>query len=75
MGRRRTIPEAVSVQQTATILDVSVGTVRRWIRFGYIKAYRVGPQLIRIPRSELVRMRDVRLPYIIEGDRPHYPHV
>lgn len=76
MGRRkRTVPEAVSIQLAATILDVHQVTIRRWIKGGYIKAYRVGPYLIRIPRSEIVRMRAVRIPYQIHGDRPEYPSV
>lgn len=69
------MPEGISVNQTADILGVSVVTVRRWIRRGWIKAYRVGPVLIRIPRTEIVRMRAVRLCYTLYGDRPEYHHV
>lgn len=60
------VPEAVSIQLAAAILGISPLTVRRWIRHGYrdkdgdkryIKAYRVGPTLIRIPRDEIARLR------------------
>jgi excisionase family DNA binding protein len=64
------VPEAVSVRQTAEILDVCTMTIRRWINHGYIKAYRVGPVLIRIPRSEIVRMRSERVMAV--GGRPEY---
>lgn len=69
------IPEAVSLQQAAEILDVCDLTIRRWIRRGFIRAFRVGPQLVRIPRSEIARMRDLRMPYVVEGDVPPYQQV
>lgn len=71
-NRGRRIPEAVSIQFTAELLDVSAITVRRWIKRGYILAYRIGPQIIRIPRSEIKRMREHRLPFLIEDDVPRY---
>lgn len=74
IGKKR-LPEAISVKMCADILGVSVSSVRRWIRYGYIKAYRVGPQLVRIPRSEILRMRAVRMPYMLYGDRPEYYQV
>lgn len=49
------------MRQAAQLLGVAIITIRRWIGRGYIKAYRVGPQVIRIPRSEISRMRDVRI--------------
>ena len=69
------LPEAVSVRQTAEILGVHHCTVRRWIRRGFIKAYRIGPQIVRIPRMEIVRMRAVRLPFTTFKEAPDYPRV
>ncbi len=69
---RNRLPEAISVKLAAEILDVSELTVRRWIYKGYIRAYRVGPVLVRIPRTEIARMRAVRIPFLTEGDRPTY---
>jgi hypothetical protein len=46
-------------------------TIRRWIKRRYIVAYRVGPRLIRIPRSEISRMRAVRL---VDDDR-YWPNI
>lgn len=68
---RRSLPEAISIRQTAELLDVSKITVRRWIRHGFLKAYRLGPQIIRIPRSEIARMRAVR----VDLDYSEYPRV
>jgi len=42
-----TLPEA------ATLLKVSVVTLRRWIKQGRLPAYHVGPRKIRINRSDL----------------------
>ena len=72
--KKKPLPEAISIRQTAQLLDVHHTTVRRWIRCGFILAYRVGPQLVRIPRTEIVRMRKVRMP-TIESDQPIYPVV
>lgn len=63
------------MQFAADLLDVSKITIRRWIKRGYLKAYRVGPVFIRIPRSEISRMRAVRLPFLVERERPKYPTV
>lgn len=68
-NRRR---EGVSIQQVADVLGVHHMTVRRWVRRGYILAYRIGPSVIRIPRSEILRMRAIRLSYLRYGDRPEY---
>jgi excisionase family DNA binding protein len=43
----------VSVAQAAEELDVSRSTIWRWIGEGRIRAYKVGPRTVRIPRDEL----------------------
>lgn len=53
-------PEAFGIRQTAVILHVSEASVRNWIRSGKVKAFRVGPKLWRVPRSELARIRGAR---------------
>lgn len=68
-------PEAISIQKTAELLDVSPMTIHRWIARGFIRAYRVGPRLVRIPRSEIVRMRKFRIETQDEPGHPHYPRV
>lgn len=72
---KKPIPEAVSVKETAQILDVCQMTIHRWIKSGYIKAYRVGPHLIRIPRSEISRLRSIRIEFVANCDRHFYPKV
>lgn len=49
--------EAFSLQQAADLLDVSVSTLRRWIKSGHLRAFRAGPKLIRVPLDELKRLR------------------
>lgn len=63
--------EAVSVRTFAELLSLSHKTVRRWIKRGYIRAYKIGP-LIRIPRTEIARMRAERIPYIESGACPEH---
>lgn len=50
-------PEGLSLKEVAIILGVHEETVRRWWKAGVIAGERVGPKLIRIPRSELARLR------------------
>jgi excisionase family DNA binding protein len=73
--KRKPLPEAISVRQTAEILGVCTLTIRRWIKRRYIKAYRVGPFLIRIPRSEISRMRTVMVVDEDKYSHPLYPRV
>ena len=42
-----------SVQEAADYLGVSTKSIRRWISSGLIKAYRVGPKLIRVDLDSL----------------------
>ena len=52
-----TKPEAISVQRAAVLMDVHENTIYNWLRRGFIVGIRTGPRLIRIPRSELARIR------------------
>jgi excisionase family DNA binding protein len=69
----RPLPEAIPPLQAAEILGVSVVTIKRWIRQHRILAYRVGPTLVRIPRSEIARLRRIRAVDRTEGYRPPVP--
>ncbi|BAW08748.1 conserved hypothetical protein [Nocardia seriolae] len=35
-------------------MQVDIKTIYRWIDSGYLTAYRVGPRLLRVERSELL---------------------
>jgi excisionase family DNA binding protein len=50
-------PEAISVQTAAALLDVHENTIYNWIKAGVLVAVRTGPRLVRIPRSEISRLR------------------
>jgi putative resolvase len=50
-------PEAVSIRRAAALLGVHEDTVRRWVKAGLVEASRIGPKLLRIPRSEIARLR------------------
>jgi len=43
----------VDLKQAADALDVSVNTVRNWVKDGTLKAYRLGPRLLRVRVSDL----------------------
>jgi excisionase family DNA binding protein len=47
MSRRSTVPDA------AAYATVSVQTLRRWIKAGLLRAYRVGPRQVRIDLDDL----------------------
>lgn len=46
----------MSVATCADLTDCSVKTIRRLIASGELNARRVGPRLLRIPRSEVERV-------------------
>lgn len=46
----------LTLQQAADQLQVTTDTVRSWIHSGRIRAWRVGPQQIRVSQSEVVRI-------------------
>jgi len=47
--------------EVAKKLGVSTMTVRRWIKVGKIKAYRIGKEF-RIPESEVLRLLEGKIP-------------
>lgn len=55
MTQEPELPEYLSPQAMADLLDVSAGTVRDWIRAGRLEARRFGPRLLRIHREEALR--------------------
>lgn len=59
----------------AGLLSVNPLTIRRWIKRGYVKAYRVGPKLTRIPITEISRLRTIRIKADDDATRPNYPAV
>lgn len=64
--------EAISPRKLSEVIGVSRVTIYRWIKRGYIKAYRIGPSIIRIPRTEVTRMRQHRIPYIQSNTCPQH---
>jgi excisionase family DNA binding protein len=55
--RLDTLPDLVTVDETAAWLGCSVVTVRRMIRAGKLRRVKVG-RLDRIPRTALERLRE-----------------
>lgn len=55
--REKVIPEALSLQRAARLLDVHEDTIRNWWKAGRIEVVRCGPKLLRVPRSEIARIR------------------
>jgi excisionase family DNA binding protein len=49
--------EFVSPRAVAEVLDVSHGTVLRWVRLGLVEAIKLPGGTYRIPRSELERLK------------------
>jgi excisionase family DNA binding protein len=48
------LPKHPSIRQCADYLGVDPKTVRRYIAHGRIKAFRIGPRLIRVDRESLL---------------------
>ena len=53
-------PEAFQLQHAARMLDVSVSTMRRWIRDGRLRAFKAGPKLWFVELSELRRIKKLQ---------------
>jgi excisionase family DNA binding protein len=47
--------DLLTLDEAATLLKVSVVTLRRWIKQGRLPAYHVGPRKVRIKRSDLAK--------------------
>jgi excisionase family DNA binding protein len=47
--------DLLTLTEAATLLKVSVVTLRRWIKQGRLPAYHVGPRKVRIKRSDLTK--------------------
>jgi excisionase family DNA binding protein len=58
----------VSIHQAADYADVHPITVRRWVRAGRLRAYRVGPRLLKIDLNEVESMLT---PIPTAGAEPH----
>ncbi|APA97069.1 helix-turn-helix domain-containing protein [Nocardia seriolae] len=60
MTQRRTsvgrVPsgQLMRLKDAAALVQVDIKTIYRWIDSGYLTAYRVGPRLLRVERSELL---------------------
>jgi excisionase family DNA binding protein len=50
------LPARPSIQRAADFLGVTDRTIRRRIADGTLKAYRVGPRLIRVDRESLLAL-------------------
>lgn len=67
----KTIPRPatmVDARGVADYFDVSVPTVRRWVREGRLRAYKVGPRAVRFDPRDLDRLR-------VQLAAPTYAHV
>tara|TARA_R110001606_G_scaffold102772_4_gene225279 strand:- start:1813 stop:2034 length:222 start_codon:yes stop_codon:yes gene_type:complete len=47
------LPPMMDLKQAADALDVSLNTVRNWVKDGTLKGYRLGPRLLRVMVSDL----------------------
>jgi excisionase family DNA binding protein len=55
------LPTRPTIKQSAEALQVSDKTMRRYIRDGRVKAYRLGPRLVRVDRESLLKLARKRL--------------
>nr|WP_246598485.1 helix-turn-helix domain-containing protein [Nocardia tengchongensis] len=46
--------QLISLREAAALAKVDIKTIRRWIDGGHLTAYRMGPRLLRVERSELL---------------------
>lgn len=54
--QEKPLPAKVTIQRAAAYLDVTDKTIRRRIADGKLRAYRVGPRLIRVDRESLLAL-------------------
>jgi excisionase family DNA binding protein len=57
----------VTKTEAAKLAGVSIKTIDRWISQGRIKAYRLGPRLVRIEEKSLFEVWERILPSIDEA--------
>jgi excisionase family DNA binding protein len=50
------LPTRPTIKQCADAFQVSDKTMRRWIRDGRVKAYRLGPRLVRVDRESQLKL-------------------
>ncbi len=48
--------QLIAVAGAAAYADVSIRTIRRWIAAGDLRAYRVGPRVVRVDLADLERL-------------------
>lgn len=60
------LEQQYSQKQVADILGVDIATVRRWIAQGELRAYRLGPRVIRIDAADLRQFREQIAPATFE---------
>lgn len=50
------VSRLMGMEAAARFLDISPRTLRRWVREGRIRAYRVGPRLVRFSPADLKQL-------------------
>jgi excisionase family DNA binding protein len=50
------LPPRPTIRQAAEFHGVDVKTIRRWIAEGRLRAYRIGPRLIRLERESVLKL-------------------
>jgi excisionase family DNA binding protein len=46
-------PQPMTIREAAEYHRVDIKTIRRYIQKGYIKAYRLGPRMLRLDRASV----------------------
>ena len=65
----RDLPEILTPEQCADVLQVSRDTMRSLISEGVIPAFRLGPRTARVYREELIRaIEDARIQGVEDGE-------
>lgn len=65
----RDLPEILTPEQCAEVLQVSVATMRALISDGIVPAFRLGPRTTRVYRDELIRaIEDARIQGVEDGE-------
>jgi excisionase family DNA binding protein len=50
------LPARTTIAQAAAYLNVDAKTIRRYISSNRLRAYRIGPRLIRVDRDSLLKL-------------------